>query len=209
MEDETGVLAEDTAAESHQQATEQEVDNSSTVETAEEPVDETGVPLKNRQAEAERKARKSRQAETELLGGSKATESPDQNEAIRVVEAIASQQIKKSLEPLLAKQFLLDNPDAVDMIEQINTVRASHPELAGIDKLELAYKIAKADRQDELIRLRVEATQKEAEITLEKSNQASLEGAGKARQPVKNLNEQIAGANSLEELRKLEAMLSR
>lgn len=173
-----------------------------------EPVDEQGVPLKNRAAEATRKARQMAKAERELLSPAQVPEE-DQNEAIRLVEQIAEQKIMKRLEPVLAKQFLMENPDAADMIEDINRVRAEYPELRGIDRLDVAYKIAKAERQDEIIRQRVESEARANEETRTKATQASAEGTGRTSAPPDTLAQRISSAGSVKELRELEALLTR
>jgi hypothetical protein len=214
MEDIEEVQVDDTTTETHQEVTDESVDDVKEGQ-AEEAVDELGVPLKNREAEATRKARKADRmsqsaAEKALISGSGVEEAGgDQEDAIRIVSAIAEQKTRQALEPILAKQFLLENPDARDMIEDINRVRTSYPELAGIDKLEVAYKIAKADRQDEIIRQRVESEHRAKQETLNKSKQASLEGTGRTKSgdSTQTAAEQIAGATSLEELQKLEDSL--
>lgn len=207
MEDETGVQAEVTAAATQQETTEQAQDDVST--GAEEAVDEAGVPLKNRQAEAERKARKANARTTLLAPPAAAAPQLDQNEAIRLVRELARQEAQKLNEPLVVQAFLNNNPDAAEMVDDINRIRASHPELSGVDKLELAYKIARADRQDEIIRKQVEGRLQENETTVQKGNQAALEGAGKTRVVPKNLNEQINTAGSLADLQKLEALIAK
>lgn len=172
------------------------------VETkTEEPTDDKGVPLKNRLAEANRKLRKVQESQ----------ESPktDQEEAIRIVREIAREEQNRALEPLLAKQFLMENPDAVEIIEDINRIRNENPELAGVDKLNLAYKIAKAEKQDEIIRQKVEEEKRQIEQTKEQSTQATAEGVGKVKSSPVNLVDKISSANSLKELEALEDLIRR
>lgn len=212
--DENGVQVDDTTTETHQEVTEQQVDDVKQ-EQAEEAVDETGVPLKNREAEAIRKARKAErmtqaQAESALLSGNVREDAGgSQEDAIAIVAAIADQQAKKAMEPLLAKQFLLEYPEARDMVTEINEIRNKYPELRDVDKLPLALKIAQAERQDEIIRQQVEARTTENQAKLEKSNNASLEGTGSAKKVDGNKTavEQIASANSIEELERLEGLV--
>lgn len=213
MDEELDVKVDDTAAETHQEETDQALDDVKE-EAADEPVDGAGVPLKNRQAEAERKARKARMSDSQaqdaiLKQPVQGNAGSGQDEALRIVQGIAGDVVKKSLEPLLAKQFLMEHPEARDMIEELNEIRASNPEIAGVDKLELALKIAKANRMDEEIRRGVESARAKEDETLEKSKQASLEGSGRAKTPTQkgDLASQIAKAGTLEELRKLEAQL--
>lgn len=172
-----------------------------------EPVDDKGVPLKNRQAEAVRKAKKLAAAEQSLINRD-TPDSSDTDEAIRLVEQIAESKIMKRLEPVLARQFLMENPDAADMIEDINRIRSEYPELASVDKLEVAYKVAKAERQDEIIRKQVEAETAEKVETVAKAREAAAEGT-KTTAPPDSLANRIASANSLKELQELEAMLSK
>lgn len=203
-EPEVDVQADDTATESSQETTEQEA----TETEATEESDSQEVPEKNRHAEAQRKARQAAKAERELL--TPKTEIADTgDEALRIVEQIAEQKVMKRLEPVLAKQFLMENPDAVEMIEDINRIRAENPEISSVDKLEIAYKIAKAERQDELIRKRVEAESKANEETVAKATQASAEGTGKTKSSGDSLEKRIASAGSLKELKELEAMITR
>lgn len=172
------------------------------VETkTEEPTDDKGVPLKNRLAEVNRKLRKVQESQ----------ESPktDQEEAIRIVREIAREEQNRALEPLLAKQFLMENPDAVEIIEDINRIRNENPELAGVDKLNLAYKIAKAEKQDEIIRQKVEEEKRQIEQTKEQSTQATAEGVGKVKSSPVNLVDKISSANSLKELEALEDLIRR
>jgi len=173
-----------------------------------EPVDDQGVPLRNRAAEATRKARQMAKAERDLLTPAPVADD-DQNEAIRLVEQIAEQKVMKRLEPVLAKQFLMENPDAAEMIEDINRVRNEYPELRGIDRLDLAYKIAKAERQDEIIRQRVEREARAAEETRTRATQASAEGTGRTSAPPDTLAQRISSAGSVKELKELEALLTR
>jgi hypothetical protein len=173
---------------------------------SEEPVDEKGVPLKNRLAEANRKLRKVQEAQEQL------TQIPiqnDQEEAIRIVREIAREEQNKALEPLLAKQFLIENPDAVEIIEDINRIRSENPELAGVDKLNLAYKIAKAEKQDEIIRKRVESEKAQNEQIKEQSTQATAEGVGKTKSVPVNVVDKINSATSLKELEALEDLVRR
>jgi hypothetical protein len=173
-----------------------------------EPIDEKGVPLRNRAAEASRKARKMLEAEKELLSPA-VDQDGDQDAAIRIVEQIAESKVMKRLEPILAKQFIMENPDAAEMIEDINRVRSQYPEVSSIDKLDVAYKIAKAERQDEIIRQQVEAESAARANTLEKATRASAEGTGQTRASADSLDKRINSASSLKELKELEAMLTR
>lgn len=173
-----------------------------------ELVDEKGVPLKNRQAEATRKARKMTQAEAQsALAGQPVDSNEQTDEAIRIVESIAEQKVAKRLEPILVKQFLADNPDAKDMIEQINNVRSANPAIAGIDQLETAYKVVKAEMQDEIIRQKVEAERQTNIEKTEKSTSATIDGVGKIKAPQQTISDQINDASSLEELKKIETAL--
>jgi len=170
-----------------------------------EPVDDKGVPLKNRQAEVNRKMRKMSQSEAQsALVGQPTAQETTQDEAIRIVENIAEQRISRRLEPLLVKQFLLDNPDAKDMVEEINRVRASNPAIAGVDQLETAYKVAKAEMQDNIIRQRVEQETKQNIEKKTKAESASIEGVGRVRAPQTTLADKINSASSLDELKELE-----
>lgn len=182
--------------EEQQPVTEEKVE-----EKTEEPVDEKGVPVKNRLAEANRKLRKA-QAQEELLDPSN-----EQEQAIKVVRNLAQEEAKRMMEPILVKEFLRDNPDAIDMIEDINRIRTSNPELASVDKLDLAFKVAKAEKQDEIIRKRVELETKEKQETIERSNNASVEGTGKTKTPSINLADKIANATSLKELQEIESLI--
>jgi hypothetical protein len=170
-------------------------------EKTEEPVDDKGVPVKNRLAEANRKLRKA-QAQEELLDPNNDTE-----KAIKVVRDLAQEEAKKMMEPILVKDFLRDNPDAIDMIEDINRIRTNNPELASVDKLDLAFKVAKAEKQDEIIRKRVELETKEKQETIERSNNASVEGTGKTKTPSINITDRIANATSLKELQEIESLI--
>lgn len=171
-----------------------------------EPVDEAGVPLRNREAEARRKARKAEDARRELLSPKARETESEQDEAIRIVERIAEEKVMKRLEPILARQFLAENPDAADMVEDINRVRQQYPELASIDRLDAAYKIARAERQDELIRKQVESEQAEREATREKASQAAAEGTGRTRAAADTLDQRISTA-SMKDLEEIERML--
>lgn len=171
----------------------------------EEPVDEKGVPVKNRLAEANRKLRKAQEAQETLLNPE--VQQTQQEEAIKLVRELAQAESKKMMEPILVKEFLRDNPDAVDMIEDINRIRTENPELSGVDKLDLALKIAKAEKQDEIIRKRVELEREQKIQKEEKSTQATVEGTGKTKAPVITMTDKIATAKSLDELKNLETML--
>lgn len=201
-------VVEEVIVPSEDSTTEQEQAGTEGAAASEEAVDESGVPLKNRAAEAQRKARQAAKAEKELLTPPKGEEQ-DPNEALRLIERIADEKIMKRMEPILAKQFLMENPEAADMVEDINRIREQYPELAGVDKLDVAYKVARAERQDELIRQKVEAEAKEREETITKATQASAEGTGRAKAPADTLQQRISSAGSLKELQELEAMLTR
>lgn len=168
---------------------------------ATEPVDETGVPLKNREAEARRKAEKALQSpETKSVSS--------EDEAIKIVENIAQkqaeEQINKRIEPLLVKQFLMENPDASALVDDINRIRQTYPELASVDKLDLAYKIAKAEQQDALIAKKLEQGRQETLKIKEKSSQAGIEGAGSSKTVGTTILDKINSATSLKELQELE-----
>lgn len=189
-------------------------EDSKVVETEEQPseeTDETGVPVKNRLAEANRKLRKAQEKEQELEKAQETlTQQPDipEDEAIRLVESIAERQTKKVVEPLIVEQFLNRNPDAANMVDDINRVRVEHPELSSVDQLELAYKVAKAEKQDEIIRKKVELQRQEAVEREEKSNQSSIEGTGK-KAPAMSLDDKIKGAKTLDELQEIEKLIQR
>jgi hypothetical protein len=193
---------EDTTEVTQPETTEQETVETPVETPSEEPVDDKGVPLKNREAEMQRKVLK---AQRELL----TREEPKvEDEAIEIVRRIAREEQQRANEPILVRQFLLENHDAADMIEDINRIRASYPELSGVDKLDLVYKIAKAEKQEEIIRQRVEAEAKAKAEKLAKSTQASVEGSGKGT-PSITVTDRIAKATTLDELKALEDQLQR
>lgn len=206
-EEKVDVEATEEAVESLPEETPEVIDDVKE-ESPEEPLDENGIPVKNRIAEAKRKAKKLSQGEAEsaLLSETPAYDG-SQEDAVRIVESIAEQKVKKALEPMLARQFLADHPDAATMIEDINRVRSQHPELSGIENLEVAYKVAKADRQDEIIRQQVERRNQEALQTKEKATQAAIEGTGKSKSSPTSLADQIASAGSIEELEALQSRI--
>lgn len=200
-----------TAPESSTEDQQTATTDASTETQAAEPVDETGVPIKNRMAEADRKAKQRLsqiEAERALLSGATSTaqkgESQDQEEAIEIVRKVAREENQRALEPILAKQFLMENPDAASMIDEINQVRARYPELHSIDRLDVAYKIALAEKQEEIIRQRVEQGKKELLEREQKANQATVEGTGRTRTTEPNVADRIAGATSLADLKALE-----
>jgi hypothetical protein len=194
-------------------ATESSPADQQTVETEEttEPVDEQGVPLKNRVAEQQRKARKIAAAQASIVGQTEPTLQDDgsQEDALRLVETIAEGKARKMIEPIMVRQFLYDNPDAADMVEDINRVRAQYPELASVDKLDVAFRIAKAERQDELLRIAEEKGRNETRKILETQGQAAIEGTGKVTAPTASLADRIANAKTPEELQALEQYLSK
>lgn len=174
--------------------------------TTDEPVDDKGVPLKNRIAEQQRKARKLADAQTSLVSQQMPTLPDDgsQDDALRVVETIAEQKARKMMEPILVKQFLYDNPDAAEFVEDINRVRAQYPELASVDKLDVAYRIARAERQEELLRQAEEKGRNETAKVLNTQGAAAVEGTGKVTAPTASLADRIANARTEAELRELE-----
>lgn len=202
--------AEETAPES---STEEQTQ--ATEEVAEEPVDESGVPLKNRMAELERKSKQrisQLEAQNALLSGATSTSTQDmtEDEAVKAVENIADARVRKAMEPLLAKQFLLEHPDATEMIDDINRIRSQRSHLAGVEHLEDAYKIAKAEKQDELIRQQVEAELRDKQVRQQAASQSTAEGVGKVKGSSKevDLATRIANAKSMEELEALGASIS-
>jgi len=211
MEDEQIVSAEtETAAESqtaHAQEEQQTVEGASQDDSvATEPVDEIGVPLKNREAESRRKAMKA-------LQSPEAKQAPSsEDEAIKIVEGIAlkkaEEQINKRIEPILVKQFLMENPDAADLVEDINRIRQTYPELASVEKLDLAYKVARAEHQEALIAKRLEQGRIEKQQIKEKSSQASIEGAGSSKTVGNTILDKINNATTLKELQELERSIT-
>jgi hypothetical protein len=191
---------------SEEQQPEEESQDTST----EEPVDEDGVPIKNRVAEANRKLAKAKelspsQAQKELLKtDTSGVETED--DAIEVVRRITREEQQKALEPVLTKQFLLENPDALNFIDDINRIRDQYPELKGASKLDVAFKIAKAERQDEIIQRKVEQGLKSQEEQKQKANNASITGTGKVT-PNTSLNDQIGQAETLADLEKLASLI--
>lgn len=177
---------------------------------AAEPVDEKGVPLKNRQIEADRRARMSAsQAERALTRGiTEEKPAVDQEEAIKIVEGIADKKARALMEPLIAKQFLLEHPDAVNFVEDINQVRALYPELASADKLEIAYKIVRADRQAEVDQQRADAERRELDTISTNARQAAAQGTGKVSPPSPDVSQLILEAQTLEDLQALELQLT-
>lgn len=180
------------------------------VEDTEEPVDDDGVPIKNRVAEANRKLEQAKklsssEAQKELLKGETSVNNED-DDAIETVRRISREENSKVLEPLLVKQFLMENPDATNFVDDINRIREQYPELKGVDKLEVAYKIVKAERQDELIQQKVEQNLKAQQEQKQKSNNASIQGTGKVV-PKDNLADKINSASTLEELEKLASQI--
>ncbi len=178
--------------------------------SADEPVDENGVPLKNRVAEKERKLNqrlKQLEAQEALLTKPKESTpevtEDDEETGLRIVREITAKAINERLEPVLARQFLMENPDAADMVEDINRIRTQHPELAGVDKLDIAYKLAKAERMDEEIRKATENTRAETERIQKSAESAAVEGVGKTNAPMESLDDKIKGATSLKELEEL------
>lgn len=186
--------------------TETEFNEEEEVKT-EEPVDEKGVPVKNRLAEANRKLRKAQEAQETLLDPE--VQQSQQEQAMKIVRDLAQEETKKMMEPILVKEFLRDNPDAIDMIEDINRIRTANPELASVEKLDLAFKVAKAEKQEEIIRKRVEAENLAKEEKVEKSTQATVEGTGKSKAPKIDLAERISKAGSLKELQELESLIQK
>jgi len=187
--------------------TEQQPVETEAVKT-DEPVDENGVPIKNRLAEANRKLAKAEK----LLNQTQVQEiepqdQSEQERAMGIVRGLAQEEAKKMMEPILARQFLSENPDASGMIEDINRIRAQYPEISGVDKLEVAYKIAKAERQEEIIRKQSEVRAKELQEKEIKSNQAGIEGTGKSNSPAMTIADRIKNATSLKELKELESLL--
>lgn len=172
-------------------------------EATDEPVDEMGVPIKNRIAEIERKKRQLSKIEAEKGLMSQPQHPITEDEAVTLLKNV----VNEAVAPIKARQFLAENPDAAAMIDEINQVRAQHPEISGIDNLDLAYKIAKAEMQDEIIRRKVEAGQKENIQKQENAKQATLEGAGKTKAPTAPLTDRIKSAGSIEELEQLAADL--
>jgi hypothetical protein len=176
-------------------------------QATDEPVDDMGVPIRNRLAEANRKLARAEkllnqtQAQEELLNP------VDQDEAYKIVRGLAQEEAKKMMEPILAKQFLSENPDAVEMIEDINRIRAQYPEISSVDKLEVAYKIAKAEMQDELVKKQSEVRAKELQEKQLKANQSTVEGAGKLTAPAMSIADRMKNATTVKELKELEALL--
>lgn len=204
------VTAEETATDSSAETNEEVVESQE--ETTAEPVDESGVPLRNRQAEQERKARRLSQAEAQsrLVSGTETSNEMTQDEAVKAVEDIADTRVRKAMEPLLAKQFLLEHPDAAEMIEDINRIRSQKSHLKGVEHLEDVYKIVKADRQDEMIRQQVENELRDKQVRTQAASQSSAEGVGKTKSASKvdDLATRIANAKTMEELQALGASLS-
>lgn len=172
------------------------------VKEVSEPVDEMGVPIKNRLAEYERKLAKL-EAQNKIVPDVEENE----DEAIKIVESIAEKKVLERLSPVIARQFLSDYPDAANMIDDINRIRQSNPEISGVDKLSLAYKIALAEKQDEIIRQRVEQESQARAKTIEESKQASIEGTGRSTSPAPNINELIANAKTMDDLLAVEQSL--
>ncbi len=176
-----------TATESSTEEQQPVVENETTIE---EPVDESGVPLKNRLIEANRKLEAARralanQAEKSILTPKvEEVTKTEQEEAIETVRRISREEAAKINEPILARQFLMEHPDAVNMVEAINEVRSLHPELAG-----------------------VETAKTELETVAAKALQAASSGTRKIPAPAVTLDDQINSASSLAELAKLEASL--
>lgn len=200
MEEEKDVLVEDTTTDSSPEGTEAAAEDTD-VKEEDSAVDDKGVPVKNRLAEANRKLRKFRELQESAKGETPATD----EEALTIVRQIAREENQKALEPLMAEQFLMKNPDAVDMIEDINRVRQENPELAGIDKLHLAYKIAKAERQDEIIAKKVEAERAKVLETKEISKKSTSDGVGRSTPATVSIADKVNSATTLEELRALES----
>jgi len=205
MEDEIVSAETETAVDSQPQEQQTVEDASQDDSVATEPVDEIGVPLRNREAEAHRKALKALQSQPE-------TNVSSEDEAIKIVEGIAlkkaQEQVAKSIEPLLVKQFLMENPDASEMVDDIIRIRQQYPELAGVDKLDLAYRIARSDRQDALVAKKLEQGLLEKQQIKEKSSQAGVEGAGSSKSVGNSLIDKINGANTLAELQALEKSIT-
>lgn len=189
--------AEDTATQSTEETTEQVQDD---VKESTEAVDEKGVPLRNRIAEAERKLHKVEKVQE--------TQS-EQDEAIRIVREIAREEAGASsplIQKLVVKQFLLENPDAANLVDEMNQIRVQHPELSSIDKLDLVYKLAKSDKQEAtLVEQEIKRTKELEEKTI-KGNQASVE-SGQISSPTSSLAERIKNAKSIEELDQLAALI--
>ena len=101
---------------------EKQPEESSETTSEESKEDESGVPIKNRLAEANRKLRKAQEAQEKLVKPNNS-----QEEAIKLVQNLAQDEAKKIITPILVKDFLRDNPDAVDMIEDINKTSYSKP----------------------------------------------------------------------------------
>jgi len=206
MEEE--IVSGETETPVESQPEEQSIESpSEDVKPIEEPVDETGVPLKNREAEARRKAAKA------LQSPEQAQTPTSEDEAIRIVKEIASKEaeekIMKRIEPILVRQFLSENPDAANHVDRMNQIRLENPELKSVDKLDLVYKIAKAEAQDEIIAKKLEQGLIQNQQIKEKSQQASIEGTGAIKSPSTSLVDKINNANSLADLQALEDSIKR
>ena len=126
---------------------------------------------------------------------------------MKIVRDLAQEETKKMMEPILVKEFLRDNPDAIEMIDDINRIRTANPELASVEKLDLAFKVAKAEKQEEIIRKRVEEENLSKAEKVEQSTQATVEGTGKSKTPKIDLADRISKAGSLKELQELEGLI--
>jgi len=193
----TEATAEDTATQSTEETTEQVQDD---VKESTEAVDDKGVPLKNRIAEAERKLHKAEKIQETQT---------EQDEAVRIVRQIAREEasaLNPQLEKLIVKQFLLENPTAAELVDEMNEIRAQHPELSSIDKLDLVYKLAKSDKQEAILIEQEQKRAKETEEKIIKGNQASVE-SGQISSPASNLADRIKNAKSEAELNELAALI--
>lgn len=201
-EEKTDVIPVDTTevsqTETEQQPTDVKEEVEQPVETPQEEVDEKGVPIKNRLAEIERKKRQisaveAQKALTEQPGGN----SPE--DPIEIVRNI----VREQTAPLTVQLFLANNPDAAGMVEDINRVRTAHPEVAGIDQLDLAYKLAKIERFEAAEKAKIKQTERENLEKEEAAKSASIEGTGKVKAPLTSISDRISEAGSIEELNKI------
>lgn len=180
-----------------------------------EPVDGQGVPIRNREAEAIRKARKADEAQSQLLHpvqptvqpGSEPAAQPTQEEVLQAINTMVAQNIEQRLAPITARQFLAENPDATEMIEDINRIRQTHPEVGGINQLQLAYRLAKAERQEALLNTQAEQARINEANLQAKAQQAGVEGGGRANPQNPSIDESIKNATSIAELDKIMASL--
>jgi len=206
MEEETqDVLAEEQVATQDPSPEQQDPVQDQAESRPSEETDEKGVPLKNREAEAQRKAKAASRAQQALLSQETPSSSDDSD---RRLQELADRAAARRLEPVLAKQFLMENPDAMELVDDINRIRQEYPEISGIDKLDVAYKVAKAERQEEILRKRLEQEELRKAETLEKAASASAQGTNKAKAPADSLDQRISQAASLKELQDLESMIA-